>query len=177
MAMRLARLPALAERAVRLMAEPEPGQFDRLQAGAMITCLADPLLAIDAAALPGTGCQAAIGGDLTAVVEVLVKQLVHQRCTEGRTERLEPLQLVPPLGHRRRNGFRGLRLLQRRKLVTHQQQPRMLALDFGQKLRRQRLTLPIALPFQPGEPVPSARVRSEERRVGKECRSRWSPYH
>src|SRR2546429_6754985 len=26
------------------------------------------------------------------------------------------------------------------------------------------------------EPVAS-RVRSEERRVGKECRSRWSPYH
>ena len=23
----------------------------------------------------------------------------------------------------------------------------------------------------------SSRVRSEERRVGKECRSRWSPYH
>ena len=23
----------------------------------------------------------------------------------------------------------------------------------------------------------TARVRSEERRVGKECRSRWSPYH
>ena len=23
----------------------------------------------------------------------------------------------------------------------------------------------------------SDRVRSEERRVGKECRSRWSPYH
>ena len=23
----------------------------------------------------------------------------------------------------------------------------------------------------------SRRVRSEERRVGKECRSRWSPYH
>ena len=29
------------------------------------------------------------------------------------------------------------------------------------------------------EPLPSYRVptRSEERRVGKECRSRWSPYH
>src|SRR2546430_2847740 len=26
--------------------------------------------------------------------------------------------------------------------------------------------------FAPGSPV-----RSEERRVGKECRSRWSPYH
>ena len=27
------------------------------------------------------------------------------------------------------------------------------------------------------EKVESVRVRSEERRVGKECRSRWSPYH
>ena len=25
--------------------------------------------------------------------------------------------------------------------------------------------------------VEAASVRSEERRVGKECRSRWSPYH
>src|SRR3712207_9111729 len=25
--------------------------------------------------------------------------------------------------------------------------------------------------------LPSAPARSEERRVGKECRSRWSPYH
>src|SRR2546421_4140626 len=25
--------------------------------------------------------------------------------------------------------------------------------------------------------VPPDRLRSEERRVGKECRSRWSPYH
>ena len=27
------------------------------------------------------------------------------------------------------------------------------------------------------EAVRSGRARSEERRVGKECRSRWSPYH
>ena len=27
------------------------------------------------------------------------------------------------------------------------------------------------------ETLANARVRSEERRVGKECRSRWSPYH
>ena len=26
-------------------------------------------------------------------------------------------------------------------------------------------------------PVSTALTRSEERRVGKECRSRWSPYH
>ena len=25
--------------------------------------------------------------------------------------------------------------------------------------------------------IDASRVRSEERRVGKECRSRWSPYH
>ena len=25
--------------------------------------------------------------------------------------------------------------------------------------------------------VPKTKPRSEERRVGKECRSRWSPYH
>ena len=28
-----------------------------------------------------------------------------------------------------------------------------------------------------GEPGDIIVVRSEERRVGKECRSRWSPYH
>ena len=29
-----------------------------------------------------------------------------------------------------------------------------------------------------GEPLPFVNIiRSEERRVGKECRSRWSPYH
>ena len=25
--------------------------------------------------------------------------------------------------------------------------------------------------------IPAPVIRSEERRVGKECRSRWSPYH
>ena len=30
---------------------------------------------------------------------------------------------------------------------------------------------------KPFEENPAARSRSEERRVGKECRSRWSPYH
>ena len=28
-----------------------------------------------------------------------------------------------------------------------------------------------------GFPPSDTRLRSEERRVGKECRSRWSPYH
>ena len=28
-----------------------------------------------------------------------------------------------------------------------------------------------------GMPIAELEKRSEERRVGKECRSRWSPYH
>ena len=31
--------------------------------------------------------------------------------------------------------------------------------------------------FAGKEQVPEVVLRSEERRVGKECRSRWSPYH
>ena len=38
--------------------------------------------------------------------------------------------------------------------------------------------LPGGPSFAPDSPVGRARAaRSEERRVGKECRSRWSPYH
>src|SRR4030042_643153 len=37
---------------------------------------------------------------------------------------------------------------------------------------------PHALPgHEPGLRRPRLLLRSEERRVGKECRSRWSPYH
>ena len=30
---------------------------------------------------------------------------------------------------------------------------------------------------EPDAPLKNLKLRSEERRVGKECRSRWSPYH
>ena len=33
------------------------------------------------------------------------------------------------------------------------------------------------LPSKNGSVDPENNFRSEERRVGKECRSRWSPYH
>ena len=32
-------------------------------------------------------------------------------------------------------------------------------------------------PGEGDEPPAEQKARSEERRVGKECRSRWSPYH
>src|SRR2546430_10327241 len=44
---------------------------------------------------------------------------------------------------------------------------------FEIKISRSRQTLTAAERDEPG----SRQLRSEERRVGKECRSRWSPYH
>src|SRR2546426_11249528 len=40
-------------------------------------------------------------------------------------------------------------------------------------------TPPVSPPrrYSGGTSTSSSRIRSEERRVGKECRSRWSPYH
>src|SRR5436190_69791 len=39
------------------------------------------------------------------------------------------------------------------------------------------LTMPLFLARLTLIPIKSLSIRSEERRVGKECRSRWSPYH
>src|SRR2546421_6556231 len=53
--------------------------------------------------------------------------------------------------------------------------------DLLDELSRGRLWLPLpdARPVTDGSAVilPTVTYRSEERRVGKECRSRWSPYH
>ena len=38
-------------------------------------------------------------------------------------------------------------------------------------------TCPVCTGMPGSLPVLNKQVRSEERRVGKECRSRWSPYH
>ena len=39
------------------------------------------------------------------------------------------------------------------------------------------LALSLALTAAVGIANANTKLRSEERRVGKECRSRWSPYH
>ena len=46
-------------------------------------------------------------------------------------------------------------------------------------MRKDFKNLDIYAAFQPanGAEWQKANGRSEERRVGKECRSRWSPYH
>src|SRR5256885_9979627 len=53
----------------------------------------------------------------------------------------------------------------------------MLA-DLADKYEPRTIEFVSVYRVQPGESLTSPhRDRSEERRVGKECRSRWSPYH
>src|SRR3712207_3127648 len=49
--------------------------------------------------------------------------------------------------------------------------------EFARALRRHPLRDGVAEADQPLAHGRGAQRRSEERRVGKECRSRWSPYH
>src|SRR5262245_65688241 len=60
-----------ADRDVRLMAKPEPGDFDRLVACPPIAGLADALLAVDAPARPGTRRNSSIAGDLAPAADVI----------------------------------------------------------------------------------------------------------
>src|SRR5256885_14865330 len=55
-----------------------------------------------------------------------------------------------------------------KRVLRVTRQPRVVhALDPGMLLQELR----------DGERIGAVPLRSEERRVGKECRSRWSPYH
>src|SRR5256885_6524861 len=51
------------------------------------------------------------------------------------------------------------------------------AFEFLRCLRQKVGRFLIAFPLDEKMRDPLHRRRSEERRVGKECRSRWSPYH
>src|SRR5256885_15030138 len=77
------------------------------------------------------------------------------------------------------------RLLPRLGLATRLEQPHPGVHSLGETDLVQQLgmlvteTLEIrgALERQPSRQIALDHLRSEERRVGKECRSRWSPYH
>ena len=51
----------------------------------------------------------------------------------------------------------------------------VMAVDCNES--RVETVLPYVTTAQIGDATKFEFVRSEERRVGKECRSRWSPYH
>ena len=52
--------------------------------------------------------------------------------------------------------------------------PRMVSVINEKTILRSRIKTDMDMTNVSGK---GASVRSEERRVGKECRSRWSPYH
>src|SRR2546421_3962790 len=64
----------------------------------------------------------------------------------------------------------GKEYLERRKALEHPGQDQLCNAYRGSQAK-------IGDPFQERPPDASHHLRSEERRVGKECRSRWSPYH
>jgi len=54
----------------------------------------------------------------------------------------------------------------------------LLVLSLRAARRSARMAEPLAQQLAAlGQNVQALGLRSEERRVGKECRSRWSPYH
>src|SRR5712672_2901458 len=69
----------------------------------------------------------------------------------------------------------------RAMLITEQsyQKPGLAGRCSAQRLLDQRRNAADVLLQAIGQPEPlgDEGARSEERRVGKECRSRWSPYH
>ena len=59
--------------------------------------------------------------------------------------------------------------------ATFERKPHAIETKFSNNVTRQT---GIVIAGSAGQKVrSSAKLRSEERRVGKECRSRWSPYH
>ena len=49
--------------------------------------------------------------------------------------------------------------------------------DFIKKVRERAVGHEVIDTLNPAQQIIKILLRSEERRVGKECRSRWSPYH
>ena len=54
----------------------------------------------------------------------------------------------------------------------------LFAIDGASGLINRPVSVPVLVfPSSPTKYISRGSFRSEERRVGKECRSRWSPYH
>ena len=63
------------------------------------------------------------------------------------------------------------------KMIVDGAHPKGDVFADGYFCRQYRRRLPVGSGHVAVQEQPDQSVRSEERRVGKECRSRWSPYH
>src|SRR5262249_13058341 len=164
-------------RAIGLMFEPQPSEFDCLVPGARVARLADPLLAVGSSAAPRTGRKPTVARDLAAIVEVLVEHLVGQRGGEHRPYAFEPLQHGPAprhLGRGIRTRRRVSRMAQLAKLLAHQRQPGMLTRKFRHEMRPEGIAVPVTLCLKPLHPVAPARITY---RHALEAQQRRDPLH
>src|SRR2546426_5655233 len=96
------------------------------------------------------------------------------------TEFVGHFTIAEPVGHQSHHLLlaRGQQL---KSAGVHHTQRRHMSYDFNEVLQLlavgPHLPLVNALNALAQQPERLLRKRSEERRVGKECRSRWSPYH
>src|SRR3712207_3055842 len=76
-------------------------------------------------------------------------------------------------------GFHGRRTANGERFNTRAMTAAHRTLPFGSRVRvtNERTGRSVVVRINDRGPFVAGRIRSEERRVGKECRSRWSPYH
>src|SRR3712207_9397954 len=84
----------------------------------------------------------------------------------------EDVDLAEEGGIERRDGSQRLEIAGSRRLQVDQATRLARGDRIDAELVRSRVQAELVRAKLPGD-----RRRSEERRVGKECRSRWSPYH
>src|ERR1041385_2078747 len=139
-----------------------------------------------------TGCEAATAADATA--RAIIRLVIESRNSSKLYSAQDERAFSHSVASREANA--GVRTIVRRGGVFPRTKPRCATADWkagcffphGSAQNMSRTILP-------GKPYPqgatwdgtgvnfslysesATRVRSEERRVGKECRSRWSPYH
>src|SRR3989441_12210731 len=125
--------------------------MSRVRSGSLAEPIAGPIALVDQVSevVPVVGCCDLALGDAQTRLEVLTDSVGHRVRRET-----APLELFRPPGGERR--------------------PRRFLLVLGLN-RREEVALFGVEPFEIQRS--SGDRRSEERRVGKECRSRWSPYH
>ena len=70
-----------------------------------------------------------------------------------------------------------LKAAREKQQITHKGIPIRLTADRSAETLQTRREWQVIFKVMKGENVQPRLLRSEERRVGKECRSRWSPYH
>src|SRR5256885_6045129 len=88
----------------------------------------------------------------------------------GSDARLIPIDCQRPLAH--------LDMLEPLQKAHAEQRHAQIVYDGRLDIVDRELADPhLAQPHRRGAALPVRGARSEERRVGKECRSRWSPYH